>query len=131
MADRPRLLSTTPLLVVSNLQQSIIFYCSKLGFREPNAWGEPPCFAMMNRDNFDLMLSLAEKPEYVRPHGVFGVWDMYLRVPDLQAEIAALQAKGVTLARGPEKTFYDMLEIEVVDPDGHRICIGQEVSPGS
>ena len=130
MADRPRVISTAPLLVVSHLQRSIIFYCTKLGFRDPNAWGEPPCFAMMHRDGFDLMLSVAEKPEYVGPHGRFGVWDMYLKVTDIEAEVAALTERGVPLERGPTKAFYEIIEIEVLDPDGHRICIGQEVGSG-
>lgn len=28
-----------------------------------------------------------------------------------------------------EQTFYDMIEIEVLDPDGHRICFGQDIVP--
>ncbi len=124
---RPKALATTALFVVSDLQRSIDFYCHKLGFRDPGIWGEPPCFAMINRDLFDLMLSLAEKPEYVRPNGPHGVWDLYIKVEDIAAEQAALAAAGVPLDRGPTKTFYGLLEIEVVDPDGYRICLAQEV----
>ena len=50
MSSRPRVLSTTPLLVVADLQRSLGFYCQKLGFGEPSVWGEPPCFAMLHRD---------------------------------------------------------------------------------
>jgi catechol 2,3-dioxygenase-like lactoylglutathione lyase family enzyme len=124
---RSKILATTPLFVVANLKRSLEFYCLKLGFGEPGVWGDPPCFGMINRDLFDLMLSVAKKPEHIRPNGVHGTWDMYIKVADLAAEIAALRAAGVAFEHRPEKTEYDMIELEVVDPDGYRICFGQDV----
>jgi catechol 2,3-dioxygenase-like lactoylglutathione lyase family enzyme len=125
MPVRPRLLTTTAVFVVSDLLRSLEFY-GRLGFRAERTWGEPPCFAMPRRDGFELMLSLAEDPSRVRPNGPGGVWDMYLRVPDLAAEKAALEEAGVPLVRAPERTDYEMIEMEVLDPDGYRICFGQD-----
>lgn len=122
---RPKILTSTPYFIVANLQRSLDFYVGKLGFGQPNIWGEPPCFAMIHRDAFELMLSLAEDPAHIRPNGPNGQWDVYFRVRDLAAEEAALAAAGVPLARKPENTVYDMLEMEVLDPDGYRICFGQ------
>lgn len=129
MSQRPRILTTTPLLVVSDLQRSIDFYCQKLAFGAPSVHGDPPCFAMVHRHQFELMLKKAEKPEHVHPNGPNQVWDIYIRIDDVPAEAAALQSLGVPLARGPATAFYDMLEFEVLDPDGYRICFGQDVSP--
>ena len=128
---RPRVRSVTPDLIVGDLQRSIDFYCGKLGFIEPNIHGEPPCFAMINRDGFDLMLSLAEDPSHVRPNGPTGVWDIYISIADVAAEIAALEAAGVPIDKGPADMFYEMREIEVLDPDGHRICLAQDLSGGA
>src|SRR5262249_52027448 len=114
---RPRILGTAPLFVVADVPRSLAFYCDKLGFREPAMWGEPPESGMINRDHFDLMLSCAETPAHIRPNGPNRVWDMYLRVDDVAAEQRALEAAGVRIDRGPEKTFYDMIEIEVLDLD--------------
>lgn len=125
---RSRVTRWSPLFVVSNLQRSIDYFCTKLGFQEPNAWGEPPCFAMMHRNGFDLMLSLAASPEQIKPHGPQGVWDLYMVVENLDEEMAALNVAGVEIVRGPELTFYKNREIEVIDPDGHRICIAQDMS---
>lgn len=127
MTARPNVLSITPLFVVSNLQRSTDFYCQKLAFEEPGAWGEPPCFAMMHRGEFDLMLSLAGGVAQPRPNGVNGVWDMYIKVADIEVEMSALQSAGVAIDRGPTTTEYEMKEIEVIDPDGYRICIAQVV----
>ena len=131
MSSRPRLLSSTPLLVVADLQRSIDFYCAKLGFGEPSVWGEPPCFGMLHRDGFEIMLSLTEGETRPRPNGPHGTWDIYLRTSDLGAETAALAAAGLALAKGPTDTFYDMREIEVCDPDGYRICFGMDLSRDS
>jgi len=125
VSARPRVRAVTPLLLVSDLQRSIDFYCDKLGFVEPAVYGDPPCFAMLNRDGFDLMLSLAEDPVRIRPHGP--EWAIYVSVADVAAEIAALTAAGVRLDQGPNDTFYEMREIEVLDPDGHRICLAQDM----
>ena len=128
MSVRPHLRAVTPLLVVADLQRSIAFYRDCLGYADANAWGEPPCFAMTHRDGFDLMLSLAGNPVQVQPNGRHDVWDVYLKVDDLGAEIAALRAAGVTIVKGPTDTEYGMREIEIQDPDGHRICIAQDLS---
>lgn len=122
---RPAVTATAPLFIVADLARSTAFYCDKLGFRDPSAWGEPPCFAMMHRDEFDLMLGLATPESPVRPNGPSGMWDVYIKVGDIAAEIEALKGEGVPLAAGPRLTFYNITEIEVIDPDGHRICIGQ------
>jgi len=58
MSTRSRVLATTPLLIVSDLQRSVDFYAEKLGFVEPAVLGDPPSLAMLNRDGFDLMLAL-------------------------------------------------------------------------
>src|SRR5262245_57757515 len=91
----------SPVFMVTDLQRSNDFYTKKLGFLDPKAWGEPPCFAMMDRNGFDLMLSVAASPEQVRPNGPHGVWDLYIVVRNLDEEIAAIKAAGVEIARGP------------------------------
>jgi hypothetical protein len=60
-----------------------------------------------------------------RPNGT--AWDMHLRIADLAAEETALRAAGVAITRGPEPTEYGMIELEVRDPDGHRVCFGQDL----
>ena len=125
---RPRILATTPVFVVSDVARSLAWYCDKLGFREPAMWGgDPPEFGMCNRDDLDLMVSCAETPAHIRPNGPNKVWDLCILVEDVAAEQRALESAGVRIERGPEKTFYDMIEIEIVDPDGYRICFGQNL----
>lgn len=128
---RTRVHQSTPLFVVADLERSIAFYCERLGFGSASRWGDPPCFAMIARDDFDLMLSLAGDPAQLTPNGPHGLWDLYLKVENLADEQAALAAAGVPIATAEHRTEYDMLEIEVIDPDGHRICFGQDLLEGS
>lgn len=124
---RARVIATSPLLIVADLPRSLAFY-AKLGFDEPNVYGDPPCFAMLARDGFELMLSVGEGACAPRPNGPSGVWDVYIRVDDIAAELQALTAAGVAIDKGPTDAFYRMREVEVLDPDGHRLCIAQDIS---
>ena len=123
---RPRVVGTSTCLVVSDLARSIAFYCDKLGFTEPTTWGDPPSFAMANREGFDIMLTAAGGDQ-VRPHGPDGIWDLYIRVEDARGEADALRAAGVVIDSDLTETEYDMLEIEILDPDGYRIAIGSDL----
>jgi predicted enzyme related to lactoylglutathione lyase len=126
MSRRPKARTATPLFIVSHLQRSIDYY-ARLGFAHANVWGDPPCFAMIHRDGLELMLSLAAGEAAPRPNG-HGTWDVFVSVDDLDAEIAALNEAGVNIDRGPTSTEYRMKEIEVVDPDGFRICLAQNIA---
>lgn len=128
MSARPRARAVTPLFVVAELQRSIDFYTKQLGYSDAVVHGDPPCFAMMQRDGFELMLSVACPTTTGRPNGGDGTWDMSIVVADIDAEIAALTAAGVRIDKGPRETFYQMREIEILDPDGHRLCIAQDTS---
>jgi catechol 2,3-dioxygenase-like lactoylglutathione lyase family enzyme len=125
---RGRLRAMNPVLMVDDLQRSLDFYLGPAGFAEPAVHGEPPCFAMMSRDGCELMLSLRGPEGTGKPNGD-GTWDLYLRVADLESETASLRAAGVSIVKGPTDTFYDMREIEILDPDGYRICFGQDITP--
>jgi catechol 2,3-dioxygenase-like lactoylglutathione lyase family enzyme len=83
-SERGCVYATTPVLVVSDLRRSVDFCVGALGFRDAGHWGEPPCFAMVHRDRFDLMLARAAAPDQVRPQGALGVWDFHMRVSDVE-----------------------------------------------
>lgn len=127
-ANKRRVFSVSPLLIVSDVAKSAAWYCDVLGFEDPSFFGEPPVFGMINRDGREIMLKLAAKPEDVRPNGPAGAWDVYLRVADVAAEIEGIQRAGGNIVAGPRDTSYQMREAEVDDPDGYRICLAQDVS---
>jgi catechol 2,3-dioxygenase-like lactoylglutathione lyase family enzyme len=125
--QRTRVLATSAVFMVKDVVASLEWYCDKLGFTDPGTWGEPAGFGMANRDGFDLMLSVAESPDEVHPNGG-DTADLYIRVEDVEAEKRALEAAGVTVERGPFRTVYNMIEIEIRDPNGYRIVLAQDVA---
>ena len=125
--ERSKVVGVSPLFVVSDLKKSLDFY-AKLGFGDASVHGEPPCFAMIDRDGFELMLSVAADPKQILPNGRSGTWDVYIRTGDVAAEIDALQQWAIALAKGPTDLPYMMREIEVVDPDGYLICLAQDIT---
>jgi predicted enzyme related to lactoylglutathione lyase len=113
----PRTNGVTPLLVVADVRRAADFYVRVLGYQQATFFGEPPSFCLLNREGFELMLS------HRRP------WDVYLRVADIDVERQAIEAAGGALRAGPRVTEYGMTEIEVEDPDGHVVCLAQEMEP--
>ncbi len=61
---RPRLNSVEAQLYVKDLPASFAFYTSKLGFAIAFAYGEPPFYGQMRRDNARLNLRLVEEPVF-------------------------------------------------------------------
>jgi catechol 2,3-dioxygenase-like lactoylglutathione lyase family enzyme len=74
------------------------------------------------------MLAEDESPDAVRPNGAVRRWDVHLRVADLDAERRAIESAGVALVYESPGTEYGMREIVVQDPDGHWICLGQDLT---
>jgi predicted enzyme related to lactoylglutathione lyase len=55
-------------------------------------------------------------------------WDAYIWVADLSALHQEFQAKGASIIRGPESTFYETRKFEMKDCNGHVLCLGQDIS---
>src|SRR5436309_2858121 len=110
-----KVLRSTPLLVVSDVKRAADFYVRVLGYQEPTFYGGNR-FAMLHRDEHDLMLEIPRGDGKVQPHGRFGVWDLHLRVADVEAEKRAIDAAGWPCSE-IVTTEYEMREVTVEDPD--------------
>jgi catechol 2,3-dioxygenase-like lactoylglutathione lyase family enzyme len=119
------LTSAVPVFLVRDVQASAAWYRGRLGFNSSRFWGDPPGFVILWRDAIELMLK--QCPDGVRPHRrvALDMWDAYLRVRDIEELLEDFNRHEVAIQRGPERMFYDCVEIEVVDPDGYALCFGQ------
>ena len=122
-----RLERAVPVLQVADVGLSIDWYAAAFGF-EPNPFPKNPpyAFAILRRDGAEMMLQAGEssRPGDVEEEG----WSVYLRVNGTGLIDLAESARRVTaLVRGPERMFYGLVEFEVLDPDGYRICVGGAV----
>jgi methylmalonyl-CoA/ethylmalonyl-CoA epimerase len=113
-------------LTVRDVERSVAFYRDELGL--PFLFAPAPTLAFFMIGNVRLMLSA--------PEGEFtpgGSTVLYLRVADIEAEHAALTARGVPfidaphlIARMPD---HELWMCFFRDPDGHTLALMSERRP--
>jgi catechol 2,3-dioxygenase-like lactoylglutathione lyase family enzyme len=117
-----RLVQIASVLEVKDVIASEAFYREKLGFGPGSFAGDPPCFCIVRRDAVSIFLDQSRDP---RPAPLNQYWAAYLYVDDVDAFAAELTARGVAIVHGPVDQPYGCREIDIRDPDGHIIGIGQ------
>ena len=122
-----QLIGSAPYFIVRDLLTSIKYYHEILGFDDPPLWGDPPTFAMPQRDGFIFMLKQAEEGTEIKTNrDQSGYWDAYVWIQDADALFAEFQASGAIIDYAPHiQHDYDMKEFAVRDPDGYVIAFGQ------
>jgi catechol 2,3-dioxygenase-like lactoylglutathione lyase family enzyme len=106
--------NTTPVVPVSDLQRSIVFYTGVLGFTLDWGGADGDTICSVSRDGHGFMLTLQAE---IRPPAC--VW-IGLETPRLFEEY---RDKGVTILQEPENHpwAYDM---KIQDPDGNILWLG-------
>jgi len=125
-----------PVLQVANVGTSLRWYADVLGFAaDPFPKSPPYSFAILRRDGAEIMLQCADEtgpagspqraadPEFR--------WSLYLRVAGTAIlDVAAEAGKSAQLRRGPERMVYGLVEFELCDPDGYRVCVSGDAPAG-
>lgn len=119
---------SAPVLQVRDVLRSRGFYRDVLGFSSANLWGEPPCFCIVGQDTITLFLDQARDDA---PIPVNQYWAAYFYISNIDEFASDVAARGAEIIRGPEDAPYGCREIDVRDPDGHIVCFGQDLQPGS
>lgn len=116
--------SPVPVLQVFDVERSIDWYGGIFGFEaDPFPERAPYSFAILRRDCAEVMLQCNDSGGRVNPQRG---WAVYLRMAGGQLlEFAEAVRKKTKLAREPERMSYGQVEFEVVDPDGHVICVAE------
>ena len=126
-----------PVLQVSNVENSLRWYVDVLGFTPDTFPKSPPySFAILRRDGAEIMLQcggeLGQARSSERTPAPESLWSVYLRIEGTAIlDVAAAVEKRARLVRGPERMLYGLVEFELCDPDGHRVCVGGEAPPGA
>ena len=104
---------------VRDLDEARRFYREKLGFTE--TYFEAASWSKLERNGAQIALAPGEPDE---EGGV-----AHVEVDDVKAEANRLRGEGVKVGVVLE-LHGEMRLLEVVDPDGNRIELGQDVSAG-
>lgn len=115
--DKPvRFEGHCPVLCVKSVPASIEYYVEKLGFQKNWDWGDPVTFGSVIRD--DVALFFCEDGQ-----GKSGMW-ISIFVDDVDALYEDYRQRGVIIRQPPTNFSWGMREMNVEDPDGHRLRIG-------
>ena len=123
-----------PVLQVADVEISVRWYADVLGFTPNTFPANPPVsFAILRRDGAEIMLQCGEAMgSSVRKQAPEFVWSVYLRIAGTAVlDVAAAVESKTTILRGPERMFYGLVEFEICDPDGHRVCVSGDAPAGA
>jgi len=109
---------TIPILSVKDVSASIDYYVTKLGFTKKWAWGDPPSFGCVTRDKAQIFLC-----QDVQGHP--GTW-MSIFMDDVDALYAEFQQSGAIIHMPLTNMPWGTREMNVADPDGHRLRMGSD-----
>ena len=113
------------MLLSSDLERTAAWYRDELGW-DFEIVGEN--FAIATRDGQRVMYARCAEPVVPNWQIVENVWNVYLRVDDVDAWHAELMGRGVELDYGLGDQPWGMREFGVQDPDGHDIGFGAPVA---
>jgi len=126
---RATLSAISPLFVVSDLQQALMFYRERLGFEVTHQAPAPdPFFAIVARDGVQLMLKVVAEdvgplPNWSRHPDAR--WDAYVHVPDPDTLAAEFRDRGVTFSAPLTDTDDGLRGFELTDHDGYLLFFGR------
>jgi catechol 2,3-dioxygenase-like lactoylglutathione lyase family enzyme len=119
-SDR-KLIAFAAVSTVNDVARSLEFYLGRLGFKEFFRLGDPPSYAIVERDAVSLHLM----PATQEARGI-GRSTIYVFAADVDALHDELCALGCAAEQAPTDYDYGMREFSVRDPDGNRITFGQK-----
>ncbi|MGB2589294.1 MAG: VOC family protein [Candidatus Acidiferrum sp.] len=118
--SEPQLLGAFPQLFVADVEISCRFFVDKLGFTLRFKHGQPPFYALVQRDNARLNLRFVHNPVLDRK-GEPNLLAASIPVENLKALYLAYEAAAVPFHQDLKKQPWGARDFIVRDPDGNLI----------
>ena len=129
---RHKLHSIAPFFIVDDLQLSLDFYRSKLGFEVTFTGGgdgqNPDYYGIVQRDGVMVMLKAITPEIHPLPNHSrhpWARWDAYVYTPDPDALYAEYVASAVPIHSELADTSDGLRAFEVKDCNGYVLCFGR------
>ena len=129
--NNPPFLNLVPMLMCEDVQASIRFYTDILGFEVTGRMDDVGAtgFAALRNGKAAVMLA---SPTYIaqgtKVDGCFPQSNYYFYVADAEGLRQSIVEAGWEATECVDR-FYDIKEFELVDPDGHVLVFGQDLTP--
>ena len=123
----PRITSSAPVLLVSDVVASANYFRACVGFDYRQFHGDPPSFCICHRDGHYLMLAQVDDPKQIVPYWKIRekTCNAYFWVEDADGLYEEMKSKGARMDYGPYTQPYGVREFGIQDLDGHDISFGQ------
>lgn len=129
-----KLHSITPFFIVDDLQASLDFYCSKLGFEVAyKGGGDSECgdyWGFVGRDGVMIMLKHITPEIHPQPsssrHEWIG-WDAYIYTSDPDTLYAEYVGRSAPIHKELEDTSDRLRAFEIIDNSGYVLCFGRPI----
>jgi len=116
-------LSYRPNLEVPDVRAAADFLAGLLGFEVEMITGDPPSLALIRAGEAAIGLVLADNP------GVNSTTAGYLGVTDVDALHAECQRRGIPITTPLTDQPWGLRDFVIEIPGGHRLALGQRISP--
>ena len=113
--------SSIPVLRVADYARARAFWMDVLGFELIEEGGDPARFGIFRSGRATVFIDAWHGADTVPSPG----WRVYFHMDDVDALAAALTWDNVV---APADKPYGMRELVVIDPDGNRLCFGQDLA---
>jgi uncharacterized glyoxalase superfamily protein PhnB len=109
-----------PILNVKNFAAPMDYYVNRLGFSKKWDWGTPPTFGCVTRGKVEIFLCEGAQ-------GQAGMW-MSIFTGDVDALHEEYKQSGAIIRLPPTNMPWGTREMNVEDPDGHRLRMGSHAT---
>lgn len=106
---------------VTDMDKALAFYVGVLGMTKVFENGDPVGFAILRKNEGELMLTLNKQHKPSRNGAC------HLMVNDATAFHDFCSRRGVRIIKGLRDQVYGLRDFVIADPDGNRIDIGQPI----
>lgn len=129
--------TAAPFFIVNDLNATMAFYQSKLGFnllhKSGAEDGGQDYFAIMGRDRVMLMFKFARgfhpQPNYSRHQ--WATWDAYIGTDDPDSLYAEFASRQVPVHRELANTSSGLRAFEIADNSGYVLCFARPIDKSS
>jgi len=125
MENKAKIIGIAPQLVVEDVVKTAEYYRDVLGFRIIGYFLDPPVYAMVERDGFQIHFGKSDAGSvHINENIRKGIADVIIWVPEIDGFYEELVSKNADIAEGIVQRIYGSREFVIRDCDGHKILVG-------
>ena len=122
---KAKAIGIAPQLIVKDVVKTAEYYVNVLGFNLIGYFLDPPVYAMVERDGYQVHFGKADANS-IKTNRDFRkiAYDFIIWIPEIDLFYAEVKAKGAEIAEEITTRVYGSREFVIKDCDGHLILIG-------